>query len=219
MVRINDSKYMQRDPLLYGILGFLIGAIVVWIIISSSVNTNNLGLMRMMGMQYLGNTIQSSNSIDAHFMEQMIPHHEDAIIMSELALKKASRQEVKDLAQDIIDSQSKEIEKMKKWYKEWFGKDLPTGSEVMNVHGMMSARGMHMGMMGDASDIERLETIDNFDKAFLEEMIPHHQMAVMMASMLKGGTNRSEMRQLADDIITSQTNEIDKMREWLKKWE
>lgn len=50
-------------------------------------------------------------------------------------------------------------------------------------------------------------------------MIPHHQMAVMMASMLKGGTNRSEMRQLADDIITSQTNEIDKMREWLKKWE
>ena len=50
-------------------------------------------------------------------------------------------------------------------------------------------------------------------------MIPHHQMAVMMASMLEDGTTRSEMKKLADDIITAQTDEIDQMRGWLKEWE
>ena len=43
-------------------------------------------------------------------------------------------------------------------------------------------------------------------------------MAVMMASMLRNGTDRPEMKQLADSIINTQTNEIDKMREWLMLW-
>ena len=108
---------------------------------------------------------------------------------------------------------------MKDWYKNWFGKDLPTGEEVMDMHGMMSNKsGMHMGIRGDESDISRLENAKDFDVAFVEHMIPHHQMAVMMASMLKNGTKRSEMKKLADDIISAQTKEIDQMRSWLQDW-
>ena len=77
---------------------------------------------------------------------------------------------------------------------------------------------MHMGMMGSVTDRTNLEQAEDFDTAFVEEMIPHHQMAVMMASMLKNGTNRPEMRQLADDIIEAQTNEINQMRSWLQNW-
>lgn len=77
---------------------------------------------------------------------------------------------------------------------------------------------MHMGVKGDATDIADLENAPDFDTAFLEHMIPHHQMAVMMASMLKDGTERKEMRQLADNIVAAQTEEIDQMREWLKEW-
>jgi uncharacterized protein (DUF305 family) len=47
-------------------------------------------------------------------------------------------------------------------------------------------------------------------------MIPHHQMAVMMASMLQAATNREEMSQLAADIIRDQNAEIDLMRSWLQ---
>ena len=83
---------------------------------------------------------------------------------------------------------------------------------------MMGTRGMHMGMMGNETDVKRLEQAADFDKAFIEEMIPHHQMAVMMASMLKQGTQRPEMRQLADDIISAQTREIDQMRQWYDAW-
>lgn len=216
------GETMKNVKLQYGLIGFLIGGVVVWFLTASVVNSNNTGMMQMMGMRYgMQNMMQDSSTIDAHFIEQMIPHHEDAITMAKLAQTKAKTSEVKQLAQNIIDSQGKEIDQMKAWYKDWFGRELPTGENVMSQHGMMGSSNqssMHMGMMGDETDATRLENSADFDRAFVEEMIPHHQMAVMMASMLKNGTARPEMRKLADDIITAQTNEINQMREWLQNW-
>lgn len=212
------GERMENEKWKYGIVGLLIGGAAVWLLTTSAVNSNNTGMMRMMGVRTNAQTMMQSETIDAHFIEQMIPHHEDAITMAKLALTKAQRTEVKQLAQNIIDSQGKEINEMKAWYKEWFGRDLPTGENVMSQHGMMGNNGMHMGMMGNETDITRLEQAEDFDVAFVEDMIPHHQMAVMMASMLRNGTQRPEMKKLADDIITAQTNEIDQMRGWLQEW-
>lgn len=211
---------MSKD-ILFGIIGFLIGVLITIFVSSNAVNNNMTPVMRMMGMRSgaFQNGVSNFSVMDAHFIEQMIPHHEDAITMAKLATVKVTHQEIKILAQNIIDSQTKEINQMKAWYKVWYGRDLPTGNQVMNVHGMISnTGGMHMGMMGNDTDLDSLKNTSTFDKAFIEEMIPHHQMAVMMASMLKGGTIRSEMKQLADNIITSQTNEIDKMRRWYREW-
>lgn len=205
---------MNKEKIIYGVLGFMIGVLATIVFTSG----NNNGLTRMMGSQDMNKTSQMSGTMDAHFIEQMIPHHEDAITMAKLALEKSAKPEMKTLAQNIIDSQSKEIGQMKNWYKEWFGKELPTGDAVMRQHGMMGNSGMHMGMMGGEMDLKKLEEADNFDKMFIEQMIPHHQMAVMMASMLKNSTQRPEMKQLADDIISAQTKEIDQMRGWYKSW-
>lgn len=210
---------MQQKAISYGIIGLLAGIMLTILFTTNIVNSNNTGMMKMMGMRANKNTSQMMRNIDAHFIEQMIPHHEDAITMAKLALTGARKQEVKELAESIIDSQGKEITQMKEWYKEWFGKEVPQDSQAMNQHGMMDQSSMHMGMMGDKTDITRLEEAENFDRAFVEEMIPHHQMAVMMANMLKNSTQRPEMKMLADDIITAQTKEIEQMRSWLNKWE
>lgn len=212
------GERMENEKWKYGIVGLLLGGAAVWLLTTSAVNSNNTGIMRMMGVRTNAQTMMQSETIDAHFIEQMIPHHEDAITMAKLAQTKAQRPEVKQLAQNIIDSQGKEINEMKAWYKEWFGRDLPTGENVMSQHGMMGNNGMHMGMMGNETDITRLEQAEDFDVAFVEDMIPHHKMAVMMASMLRNGTQRPEMKKLTDDIITAQTNEIDQMRRWLQVW-
>lgn len=208
---------MKREHFLYGLGGIIIGGFLSALVFINFIGTD---LLRSASPSLsLQRGFQNSDSLDAHFIEQMIPHHEDAITMAKLAQTKANRPEVQELARNIIDSQGKEITQMKSWYREWFGKELPTGSQVMNIHGMMSNRsGMHMGMMGDVSDLQKLELSADFDKDFIEQMIPHHQMAVMMASMLKGGTQRPEMKKLVDDIITTQTKEIEQMREWLKSW-
>lgn len=75
---------------------------------------------------------------------------------------------------------------------------------------------MHMdGMTGD---LNTLTSAADFDREFVTQMIPHHEMAIMMAQMLQSSTQRSEMKQLAANIITSQSQEIDLMRSWLKEW-
>jgi uncharacterized protein (DUF305 family) len=175
---------MKRELLVSGIIGFLIGGVVVgvlvWFLAANAMNNNMTGMMQMIGMrQMMGQTTGQGmmDNIDRHFIEQMIPHQEDAITMAELALEKAQRPETKNLAEDIIQTQSAEIEKMRSWYQGWFGTAVPENTAVMGQHGMMGNPGMHMGMMGNASDLVRLEQAADFDKAFVEQMIPHHQMA------------------------------------------
>ncbi|HLP43935.1 MAG TPA: DUF305 domain-containing protein, partial [Candidatus Nanoarchaeia archaeon] len=98
---------------------------------------------------------------------------------------------------------------------EWFGTDvLKTDQHMMGGH-MMSGTS-HMNSM--SGDLDKLRTAKDFDLEFINQMIPHHEMAVMMASMLKGSTERSEMKELADNIITSQTREIEMMQSWVGAW-
>lgn len=208
---------MDSNAFKYGLGGLIIGGLTVWLYSNSFFNLSGRGMMGTSTQNYTQgkNTTMSSN-IDRHFIEQMIPHHIDAITMAKLAPTRTQRPEIIELSKSIIVSQVKEIDQMKEWYKNWYGREVPTGI-LSNSSGMMGG-GMHMGMMGNDTDIKRLELTDDFDKAFIEEMIPHHQMAVMMGQMLKNSTSREEMKKLADDIITAQTREINEMRQWYTDW-
>ena len=152
-----------------------------------------------------------SQNIDQHFIAQMIPHHEGAIEMAKIALQRSKKPEVLSLAQGIIEAQQREIDDMTAWYKSWFGSAPPAGG-----FGMMG--GMHMGgMTGDTRELASVSA-ENFDREFVEQMIPHHEMAIMMTGMLVAVTERPEMKQLADNIMTSQSREIEMMRSWLASW-
>lgn len=124
--------------------------------------------------------------------------------MAELALTKAKHDELKQLAESIIDSQSREIVDMASWYKSWYTTEVPE-----------SAVG---SMMDNMTDLNALETAELFDKEFIEQMIPHHQMAIIMVSMMLNRTDRAEMKKLAQDIIRTQTEEINLMSAWYNKW-
>jgi uncharacterized protein (DUF305 family) len=203
---------MNKDKLLFGSVGLILGIVLTWVFVFSAVNNQNMGMMNMMGMG--SSSIMSSDNIDKHFIEQMVPHHEDAIAMADIASIKAEHPEIRQLSENIKGSQSREIEFMTKWYKDWYGKEFSL-IPVASAHGHAV---MEMGMMGGEADLKRLESAQPFDKAFIEEMIPHHQMAVMMAQMLQITTQRDDMKSLAHDIIDAQTAEIEQMRGWHKAW-
>lgn len=188
------------------VLGILIGVFIVPTFYTPSFGPGS-------GMMNYGMRSGFGGNLDRHFIEQMIPHHDGAIAMAELALEKSKRPEILSLANGIIEAQETEIEQMNGWYKEWFGKE-PTDLSGISM-GMMHG-GMHMdGMTGD---LERLANATDFDLEFIRQMIPHHEMAVMMAQMLLSGTDREEMKVLADQITTSQSREIEMMRSWYSAW-
>ena len=193
----------MNNKIIFGIGGIAVGLILAGIFgptIFFGFKDGNRGIM---------------GNIDKHFIEQMIPHHEGAVAMANLALEKSKRSEIKTLANAIIKDQTREIQNMSGWYADWFGKNVPTGGTAMMGGGMMSQSGMHMG---GQEDMTLLENSADFDKAFLEAMIPHHQLALMMVQMLEAGTSRPEMQQLAKDITSSQSKEIQQMQSWYAKW-
>lgn len=197
---------MKKEPILYGIIGLLVGIILTGFVAGYSVNHGYNGMMQMMGVN---NYHMNSSNVDKQFIEQMIPHHESAIAMAKLALQKTKHDEVKTLANNIITSQTAEINSMKQWYKDWYGTDVPTVSTNQMWGG---------GMMNSQASTDELSTASDFDKAFLSQMIEHHQMAVMMANMLSISTNRPEMKKLGNDIITAQNKEIGDMQQWQQQW-
>ena len=205
----------MNNQIIFGIGGVVIGLVSATVFTPTMFSGFRNGGIGMMGNYQNTGNIQMTGSIDRHFIEQMIPHHDGAIAMAKLALKKKTNQEIKILAVELVEAQNKEIEDMQSWYKNWFGKNVPEASASIMGGGMMSGSGMHMGGQGD---VKILENAADFDKAFIEAMIPHHQLAIMMAQMLKSGTSRPEMLALADNIIESQSKEIQEMQSWYKSW-
>jgi len=155
----------------------------------------------------------SKTGMDQLFIQGMIPHHADAIDMAEMALEKSQKDEIKKLAAEIIKAQESEIAMMKKWHKDWYGTDVPSfkKGDVSMGHGMS----MNMSMM--LMDLKELEKAPDFDKRFLEMMVDHHKMAVMMSGMIID-SRRAEMRKLAKEISIAQSDEIEAMIQWYIKW-
>ena len=84
----------------------------------------------------------------------------------------------------------------------------------MMDHGRMNMDDMMMSMTKNLQG----KTGAAFDKAFIDDMIPHHQGAVEMAQLVLTSTDRPELKKLAQEIIDAQTKEIKMMQEWQKEW-
>ena len=137
------------------------------------------------------------------FAAMMIPHHEQAIQMSELALLNSNEPEILALANEIKAAQGPEIEQMKSW-----------GSSMMGSH---AGHMMDEGMLSD-DEMAQLKDIKGaeFDRLFLEVMIKHHQGAIEMADMIIDSANE-EAALLGKNIVESQSAEIERMRQLLSR--
>lgn len=146
----------------------------------------------------------SYTSSELMFAQMMIPHHQQALTMSELALKTSKNEEVLALAKQIRDAQTPEIEQMQKWLDV---SDAPVAHD----------HSMEMGGMLTEKELTELAsaTGSNFDQLFLKGMIAHHEGAIHMAYMIKD-TSNSEVKQLYTNIVTSQSAEIETMKALLK---
>jgi uncharacterized protein (DUF305 family) len=163
----------------------------------------------------MGMGMMSGVQGDRTFIEMMIPHHDGAVKMADLMLKRTKRPELRQLATAIKRDQTREIGQMKTWYQQWYKTSVPSTPKSGGMGmGMMSGGGM-ANMM--TAQVQKLTTAKDSDRVFLEEMIPHHKMALMMTSHIVD-SDRPELRTLAKNIMQTQTAEIEQMRQWYNTW-
>ncbi len=156
------------------------------------------------GMMGTGTNADSKAPFDQRFLDQMIMHHQGAVMSAQMMIADSARPELRDLAERIIAGQQREIEQMRQWQQEWYGV-TSAGAPGMMSGGMMNRDQMRQ-MMGAGA---------NFDHMFLQMMIPHHQAAISMAEQALNQAEHAEIKTLAQGIITTQRAEIEAMQGYL----
>jgi uncharacterized protein (DUF305 family) len=162
------------------------------------------------------------NQADAMFAQQMIPHHQQAIEMSDIVLgKQGIDPRVVDLAKQIKAAQGPEIQQMQSWLSQWGMSTMPMmpdggGMPSQSMMPGMSGRPGMDGMMGD-EDMAELQNAQGVDasKLFLTQMIKHHQGAISMAQNEINSGQYPAATAMARSIATSQQEEIDTMTKML----
>jgi uncharacterized protein (DUF305 family) len=155
---------------------------------------------------------------DITFAQLMIPHHQQAIEMADLAVKYGLSADVRELATQIKGAQDPEIAQMTQWLQDWGAPlSMPGGTDGMDGMDGMDMGGMSAaGMMSD-QEMAALTSVRGatFDRMWLQMMITHHQGAITMAQQVLATTSDPQVMTLANAIIDAQTAELDTMQQLL----
>jgi len=155
------------------------------------------------GMPGMPGTMMAAPTDELGFLQHMIPHHREAIETAEALLEVTDRAELRALLENVIETQTEEVERMQGWIAAWYPDAEPEAPYAP----------MMRGLGPDASVADR-------ERAWLEDMLVHHMMAVRDARLLLTGgfAEHPEVEALARDIVAGQTSEMQTMSGWLAEW-
>jgi uncharacterized protein (DUF305 family) len=182
----------------------LLGATVI----SFAVNRDDTDMDShgMGGHMNHNSTSANYTGADIMFLQMMIPHHQQAIDISNLAMKTSKDPELLALAKKIATDQAAEIVQMKAWLKD-------AGAGVDMGHSM---EGMG-GMLNDAElSALNAETGTKFDLLWLKGMTGHHDGAIHMTTMIRDADN-PEIKAFGEKVIADQSAQIEQMKAMIKR--
>ncbi|MEW5976291.1 MAG: DUF305 domain-containing protein [Acidobacteriota bacterium] len=173
---------------------------------SHSVSTHHIALLLLVSI-FAAPAFGTNPAPTAHqarfeirFMEDMIDHHAMAVMMGEMCLDRAVHPELGGLCQNIIASQTAEIQHMQTWLLSWYG---------ISYAPKTSRAGMNQ--------LEAL-TGAEFEIEFMKMMSRHHTEAIEEATECLMKAYHKELRALCENIVKAQASEINQMRTWLCEW-
>jgi uncharacterized protein (DUF305 family) len=212
---------MNKETILVGALMLLLGGIGGYTIAQQHIDTYKseqpretlpLGMHQMPDGSMMGNPDTRTNGMnnmdhmmtmmvqsERTFITGMIPHHQEAVDTAKAVIARGgTTPEIRQLAENIIVAQEKEIADMKAWYEVWYKESYKDD-------------GTYVPMMRDLSTLSGAE----LDKTFLEDMIMHHMGAIMMARSVQPYIEHQELETLTEAVVTTQSVEISHMRQML----
>lgn len=155
---------------------------------------------------------------DLMYIDMMIPHHQSIIALAEAALPRLEDARLREIAQAVIATQQPEIAELRGYREAWYG-----DAEPMAMDGpMMAAMGeMLPGITGPmeemafqmdaAAQVAAFCAAANADLAFIDQTIPHHQMAIAASQAILDTAAHPELRDIADRVIAAQQREIEEL--------
>jgi uncharacterized protein (DUF305 family) len=204
-MQINIDK---KTGVFSGVIVALV-AIIFFLVVGNDDASDSDG-MNHSNMHNQTSSPQSSMSgSDAMFFQMMIPHHQQAVDISNLALEKSKDPELLALAKEIRDGQAAEIKQMEKWLTD-NGENLTAGHDM----------GHEMGGMLSDDDLSKLNSLSGtaFDIFWLKGMIGHHDGALHMVTMITD-SNQADFRSFAGSIDSLQSEQIAQMKKMLVRLE
>lgn len=149
---------------------------------------------------------------DLAYIDMMIPHHESIIALAEVALPELSDPRLIQMAEDIIATQSAEGEEMQQLRDMWYPDAPPVSmEEMMGMPGMGTDMTMMDQQMSAEWQVQTFCAAENKDLAFIEQTIPHHQMAIDASEAALEHAVHPELKAIAEDVIDAQQAEIDEL--------
>jgi uncharacterized protein (DUF305 family) len=142
-----------------------------------------------------------ATATEFEYLATMVRHHEEAVAAAE-QLQRSERAQMRAFGESIVETQTAQIDQMNTWLSQWYP------GRTADVD--------YQPMMRDLSSLSG----DSLDRTFLQDMIGHHMMAVMMSQQLlvHGAADHEEVDRLAKAIRDEQHAEIVQMRRWLTAW-
>jgi uncharacterized protein (DUF305 family) len=137
-----------------------------------------------------------TGSFDRQFIDMMVPHHEQGIMMATMAVERAEHPELKAMARKMLAEQQREVAEMKSMRNQWFGSAVTPIIEVNK-------------QLDDST----------FDTTFLGKMIEHHKMAIDASERAMTNAAHGELKELARRTRDEQTKELEQMRALLDDWD
>lgn len=144
----------------------------------------------------------NAEAAEKKFLQDMVTHHEASIGIASTAKEQSEAAEIQAMAAILTATQSREITDMKAWYKQWFGTDVPPVTTDP-----------HAGHSAEPTGENAPKT---FDEGYMTQMIPHHELGINIAKDVLAQTQRQELKELADSIISLLSSQVEQMKGYQK---
>lgn len=140
---------------------------------------------------------------EMEFLMDMIDHHAMAVEMADTCIDRAVHADLRSMCEDIVASQSAQIDQMQGWLQDWYG---VTHEPEMTP--------------GDMRQMDKLASLSGpeFEVEFMESMIKHHRKAIREGETCLDRAYHAELKGLCENIIATQSAEIAQMQQWLCEW-
>ena len=213
--------YLSKKAIIYSFVGLLAGSAIATLLTASNIQVPDRDLK-------LNNSLPSTSVAtpgmaaasrsERHYIEWTIFHHEQAVAIAELALSRATHQEIKTLAAAMKQTKTQELQQLQAWHRQWYGTNAPS----------YFSRWWHRDLEGDKpeqyrmhvieTDLAQMKNAPDFDREFLRQTIARDRMAMMMSATVLDSAERPELQDFARSTIDRQQAEVEQMQQWYQDW-